>query len=49
MESWLRRKQLDEANRVALLRDIQAKGDNERELRKESKIKSFADWQRRQG
>ena len=49
MEQWLRRKQLDEANRVALLRDIQAKGDNEREMRKESKIKSFADWQRRQG
>ena len=47
MDSWLMRKKLEEAKRVASLRDVQAKEDNERELRKESKIKSFADWRRR--
>lgn len=49
MDQWLMKKKLEEAKRVASLRDVQAREENERELRKESKIKSFADWQRRQG
>lgn len=49
MDQWLQQKRLDEAKQVASLRDVHQREEAQRELCAESKIKSFSDWQKRQG
>jgi hypothetical protein len=49
MDSWLMQKKLEEAKRIASLRDVHQREEAQAALKNQSKIKSFSDWQKKQG
>jgi hypothetical protein len=49
MDTWLMQKKLEEAKRIASLRDVHQREAAHNELKSQSKIKSFSEWQKKQG